>query len=167
MSGTSVVIDTGHNQSLRNGFYLTQTLFSRNTGECRRNTWEMNVAPLLRPCAEHHVADKAPTAYRRWVVRTQVLKTGFVTLLKNSVPPPLLASLRWQRFLFCTSQKISTMCCWTLPLKQHPEQLPREDNCHTGLCKQGKDSSIVPTQQKHKIKLKVWQWKVNATPTES
>lgn len=48
----------------------------------------MNVAPLLRPCAEH-ITDKAPTAHRRGALWTQVLQTGFVTLLKNSVPPPV------------------------------------------------------------------------------
>lgn len=49
----------------------------------------MNVAPPLCPGTEHHVADKAPTAYRRGAVWTQVLKTGLVTLLKSSVPPPV------------------------------------------------------------------------------
>lgn len=88
LRGTSVVIDTGVKPA-KNGFHLTGTLFSRKAGRCRRNTWEMKVAPLLRPCAEHRVADNAPTAYRRGAVWTQVLKTGFVTLLKNSVPPPV------------------------------------------------------------------------------
>lgn len=49
---------------------------------------------------------------------------------KESTTACLLASLQWQKFLVCTSKKASTMCCTTLPLKQHPEQLPSKDNFH-------------------------------------